>query len=257
MILAALVQFVVCFLILRWLLKKKTGEPYSRKTVTRFVVFGAIGVVLWFALSLALPLESDTFFGMNPILSGFLTALISAALIEELVKYSMFRLAIRKNQEVVCWLDAIIAAIAVGIGFTLLEDMTYLFDGAGTILRAFVPGHLLFQGLMGYYYGKARVTKQFKYHLLSLVVPILVHTLFDMFITGLLSIVGNSEELTSLTEEQIADLPYYNYLIPMLIGAVAVIIFSLIALILFLRKIAVWSREGEKQELLNIENSGV
>ena len=253
MLLAAVVQFAVCFLILRWLLKKKTGKPYSKKTVVRFILFGAIGVVLWFCLSLALPLETDTFFGMNPYLSGFLTAFITAALIEEIVKYIMFRLAVRKNREVVCWLDAIIAAIAVGVGFTLLEDMTYLFDGAGTIVRAFVPGHLLFQGLMGYYYRKARVTKQVKYHILSLAVPILVHTLFDMFITGLLSIVGSSGELTGITEEQLMSLPYYEYLIPMLIEAVVVIIGSLIALILFLRKIAVWSRKGEKQELLNAE----
>ena len=250
MIFAALVQFVVCFFILRWLLKKKTGEPYSKKTVVKFVLFGAIGVVIWFCLSLVLPLNEDTFFGLNPILSGFLTALITAALIEEIVKYIMFRLAIRKNQEVVCWLDVIIAAIAVGVGFTLLEDVTYLFDGAGTIVRAILPGHLLFQGLMGYYYGKARVTKQFKYHVLSLVIPILVHTLFDMFIIGLMSIVGSSEALTGFTEEQLMSLPYYSYLIPMLICAVVVIICALIALILFLRRIAVWSRMGEKQELL-------
>ena len=31
MILAALAQFAVCFLILAWVLKKKTGEPYSGK----------------------------------------------------------------------------------------------------------------------------------------------------------------------------------------------------------------------------------
>ena len=253
MILAALVQFAVCFLILAWLLKKKPGEPYSKKSVVKFVLFGAIGIVLWYCSSLVLPLNEDTFFGMNPILSGFLTALITAALIEEIVKYIMFRLAIRKNPEVVCWLDVIIAAIAVGVGFTLLEDVTYLFDGAGTIVRAILPGHLLFQGLMGYYYGKARVTKQFKYHVLSLVIPILVHTLFDMFIIGLMSIVGSSEALAGFSAEQLATLPYYSYIIPMLICAIVVLICALIALILFLRKIAVWSRKGEKQELLKEE----
>lgn len=253
MILAAVVQFAVCFLILAWLLKKKTGELYSKKTVVKFVLFGAIGVVLWYCSTLVLPLKEDTFFGMNPILSGFLTALITAALIEEIVKYIVFRLAIRKNREVICWLDVIIAAIAVGVGFALLEDVTYLFDGAGTIIRAILPGHLLFQGLMGYYYGKARVTKQFKYHVMSLAVPILVHTLFDMFIIGMMSIVGSPETLTGFTEEQLLSLPYYSYLIPMLICAVVVIICTLIALILLLRKIAVWSRKREKQELLKEE----
>ncbi len=74
MILAALAQFAVCFLILAWVLKKKTGEPYSRKAVIRFVLFGALGVILFFCLTLVLPIQEDTFYGMNPIISGFLTA---------------------------------------------------------------------------------------------------------------------------------------------------------------------------------------
>lgn len=70
MILAALAQFAVCFLILAWVLKKKTGEPYSRKAVIKFVLFGALGVILFFCLTLVLPVQEDTFYGMNPIISG-------------------------------------------------------------------------------------------------------------------------------------------------------------------------------------------
>lgn len=253
MILVALVEFAVCFLILAWLLRKKTGEPYSKKTVVKFVVFGAISVVLWYCVTLVLPLERDTFFGLNPILSGFLTALITAALIEEVVKYILFRLAILKNREVVCWLDAIIAAIAVAVGFTLLEDVIYLFDGPGSILRAIIPGHLLYQAIMGYYYGKARTTKQVKYHVLSLVMPILVHTAYDMFLIGMMSIVGDVSALSGITADQLVSIPYYNYLIPMLVCAIVCIAAVLIGLILFLRKIGVWSKRGEKQELLNQE----
>ena len=58
MILAALAQFAVCFLILAWVLKKKTGEPYSRKAVIT-------------------------------IISGFLTALITASLTEEIMRRSI------------------------------------------------------------------------------------------------------------------------------------------------------------------------
>ena len=250
MILAVLAQFAVCFLILAWVLKKKTGEPYSRKAAIKFVLFGALGVILFFCLTLVLPVQEDTFYGMNPIISGFLTALITASLTEEIIKYIVFRLAIGKNREVVSWLDVIIAAIAVGIGFTLLEDVTYLFEGAGTIVRAILPGHILFQGIMGYYYGKARVTGQSKYHVLSLLVPILVHTVFDMFIIGLMSVVGSTKDLAGLTADQLSNLPYYNYLIPMVIGAAVAMIGTLIALILFLRKVGAWSRNGDKQELL-------
>lgn len=230
--------------------EKKAGEPFSKKTVVRFVLFGAISTVLNVVLMLVTPIAPDMFFGINPILSGFLTALITASLIEEILKYIMFRLAVRKNQEVVCWLEAVIAAIAVGIGFTLLEDVTYLFEGGGTVLRAVLPMHLLFQAVMGYYYGKARVTKQAKYDVLSLAVPILLHTVFDMFILGMMSVVGKSETLTGLTAEQFNALPYANYLIPMLVCAIVIMVVFLIALILMLRKVGVWSRNGEKREPL-------
>ena len=250
LILVLIVEFLICFLILRWLLKKKTGAPYSKKTVIRFVLFGALSTVLNVVLMLVTPITPDMFYGMNPILSGFLTALITASLIEEVLKYIMFRLAVRNSREVVCWLDAVIAAIAVGIGFTLLEDVTYLFEGGGTVLRAVLPMHLLFQAVMGYYYGKARVTKQAKYDVLSLAVPILLHTVFDMFILGMMSIVGKSETLTGLTAEQFSALPYANYLIPMLVCAIVIMVVFLIALILMLRKVGVWSRNGEKQEPL-------
>ena len=53
-----------------------------------------------------------------------------------------------------------------------------------------IPCHLLFQFYMGYYYGKARVTKKPVYHVLSLLVPILWHTVFDMFIVAIQKTAG-------------------------------------------------------------------
>ena len=249
MIIAAIVQFAVCILILRWLLKKKTGERFSKKMIAKLLLFGAIGVCLPFAVMLILPLGPDTFFGLNPILCGFLTALLTAAIPEELAKYLMFRLALRKNGEVRTWLDAVLAAVIVAVGFTLLEDATYLFGG-GSILRAFVPAHLLFQTIMGYYFGKARVTKQVKYDVLSLVLPILAHTVFDMFIIAVMSIVGDPAALTGMTEDQLLALPYANYLVPLAACIIAVMIVTVIALILAAVKISRWSKNGEKQEAL-------
>ena len=45
-------------------------------------------------------IKENKFFDLNPILAGFLTALLTAALFEELVKYILFRLALIKNEEV-------------------------------------------------------------------------------------------------------------------------------------------------------------
>ena len=236
-------------------MKKKTGEPFSKKPVAKFLLFGALSTVLTYAVSLVVSIDRETFFGLNPLLSGFLTALITAALIEEIAKYILFRLAVRKNGEVRCWLDAILAAVIVAIGFTLLEDLVFLFDGAGSILRVLLPGHLLFQAFMGYFYGKARVTKQVKYDVLSLAVPILVHTVFDKFIISLMSIVGSEDALAKMTEAEILSLPYASWMLPLLGCTIAVFVIMIIAMILTARKISLWSRNGEKQELLKTENA--
>lgn len=250
MFVVTLAQVAVCYLILRWILQRKSGTPYTKHAIGRFLLFGGLALVLTYAASMVISLERDTFFGMNPLLSGFLTALLTAALLEETAKYIMFRLAIRKFHEVVCWLDAIIAAIAVAIGFTLFEDLVFTFSGDVNILRAILPGHILFQAVMGYYYGKARVTHEVRYHVLSLVVPILLHTLFDMFLIALMSIVGDPAAATSMTEAEIMSLPYAGYMVPLLVCAIAVMIATVIGLVVLLRTVSKWSARGEKQERL-------
>ena len=252
MILVPIVQLAVCLLILRWLLKQKPGERFSKKAVWRFLLFGALSAIVLIALSLASPIKKDAFFDLHPLLSGFLTALLTAALLEEVLKYLFFRLAIRHHGEVRCWQDAILAAVIVAIGFTLLEDLTYLFDG-GSILRAFLPAHLLFQAVMGYFYGKARVTKQAKYHVLSLAVPILLHTLFDMFLIAIMSITGDPLAMANMTEKELFALPYAEWLFPLLACAAVVVVGTLIAMIVFAVKLHKWKINGEKQELLQEE----
>ena len=246
---AFIVQVVVCILILRWLSGKKTGEPYSRKMIIKFLGFGAVAVVVCLFISFLLPIKRDSFFDLNPILAGFLTALITAAAFEELIKYLLFRLVLIKNEKVISWLDAIIAAVIVGIGFTLLEDAEFAVTSGTNILRAIIPAHLLFQGIMGYYYGKARVKKSI-YDALSLAVPILVHTFFDMFLIALMAILGDAGSLTGLTPEELIELPGWNYVLPALIGAFTAIIVVFVALILMFRKIGVWSKKGGKEETL-------
>ncbi len=250
MIIATLLQFVVCFLIMRWVLKQKTGEKYSRKSVIVFFVIGVVSTVLALILSNVMSLERDTFFDMNPYVGGFLTALITAALLEEVSKYILFRLAIMKNKEVVCWLDVIIAAIVYSIGFVLMEDITYSIFGDANILRAILPMHILFQFFMGYYYGKARVTRKFKYHVLSLVIPIICHTLFDMFPISLMVIMEDKdlEAFSKLSNEEFLNLPYATDLITMICGMIVSSIVFLVILIISVRKIGVWSKNGEKQE---------
>ena len=241
-----ILQFAVYILILVWLLKKKPGEKYSWKSMLRFWFCGAVALLI----GIFLPLQKDLFYGMNPLLTGFLTAFLLAALIEEVLKYLLFRLAIFRNKEVVTWMDAIIAAVFVGAGFGMMEALNYVLGGAVNILRAFVPMHLFFQFVMGYFYGKARVTKQKKYDVYALAVPILLHTLFDMFILGILSVVS-PEDLSGKTVEQLQSLPYFNSIMAMGVALIVVVVLSFVALIVSAVKISKWKKNGEKLELLS------
>lgn len=246
MSLVAILQFVVYILVLVWVLRKKSGEKFTWKALARFLVCGMIAVLI----NVFVPLEANQFYGMNPLAAGFLTAFLVAGLIEEVLKFLMFRLAIFKNKEVVNWMDAIIAAIFVAGGFGMLEDVGYVIGGDVNVLRAILPMHLLFQLVMGYYFGKAQVTGQKKYHVYALAVPVLLHTAFDMFVIALLSIVGDATTLSNLDAEQLQSLPYYNYIVPLAAAEVVVVVLSLIALILAARKLSTWEKNGEKQELL-------
>lgn len=252
MIVITLVMFVVGFLIMRWVLNQKTGEKYSKKTVTKFFVFGVLSTVLALILASVFSLERDTFFGLNPFLGGFLTSLLTAALLEEVSKYIFLRLALLKNNEVKCWLDVIIAAVVVGIGFMLMEDVTYTMFGDGNIVRAFLPMHILFQLIMGYFLGKACVTKSIVDHVLALVLPILSHILYDTFLLSMKIVIEKEgiENVSKLTPEELMTMPYFNDLVIMICGAAVITVASLILMIVLLKKLHVWSKNGEKQEAI-------
>ena len=239
-------EIIVLLLILKWLLNQKSGEKYSRRAVFKFLLLGFAAVIVLLAVMMGFSVDRERFLGGNPIVSGLFSALILGGLAEELMKYAAFRFAVR-DKEVLTWLDSVIAAVVVGIGFALLEDIEYALGGGANFLRALLPAHVLFQAVMGYYYGKARVENNSLYEVLSFAVPVLLHTLVDWFLISMMSII-QGVDLTNITSESVANLPYFNYAIPLIICAAAVMIFTFIALIVTFRKIHQWSANNEKQE---------
>lgn len=63
------------------------------------------------------------------------------------------------------------------------------------------------------------------------------------------------DSLENLSPEEVMNIPYWNYAIPLLIGAVAAILTVFIAMIRIFRQIGTWSRIREKQEKLNPEKA--
>lgn len=113
---------------------------------------------------------------------------LGAAIPEELAKFLMFWLLVRKNIHFNEKMDGIVYASIVSLGFAAVENILYLIGSYDAwisvgISRALfsVPGHFFFGVLMGYYYSLWHFcSKENKSHkILILVAPILAHGLFD------------------------------------------------------------------------------
>jgi RsiW-degrading membrane proteinase PrsW (M82 family) len=135
------------------------------------------------------------------------TAFFGAALPEEVAKLFMLWLLVRKNKYFDERIDGIVYAVAISMGFAAFENLLYLFSNyeqwltVGLTRAALsVPAHYAFAVLMGYYYSKVHfgISHSPKDKLMTLLAPVIVHTIFDWILfsisitpalTGILSIV--------------------------------------------------------------------
>lgn len=116
-------------------------------------------------------------------------AFFTAGIPEETAKLFCLWLFLRRNPWFDEYIDGIVYAVCVGMGFAAVENIGYLFSNAEAwlqlgILRALmpVPGHFFFAVAMGYFYSKAsfgRPAQRSVNFALALLVPILLHGTFD------------------------------------------------------------------------------
>ncbi len=85
--------------------------------------------------------------------------------------------------------DGIVYAVFVSLGFAMFENVLYVFNeelgGYSTALVRSVfsvPAHALFGVLMGYYLSYAKFQKQNGYLALALIVPVVIHGLYDFIL---------------------------------------------------------------------------
>lgn len=130
----------------------------------------------------------------------FLYSFIGIAAIEELCKWIVSFLIGYHNKEFDEIYDIIVYAVFVSLGFALFENIIYVFS-IGEIkvamLRAIlaIPAHACYAISMGYYLSKAKKCQveknklnEIKYILISILVPILIHGIYDFCIMSKISI---------------------------------------------------------------------
>lgn len=126
------------------------------------VLAGAVSAICALPVELILWVFED---GAIELSSRLLVSVLFTGQVEELAKFVAFLVIMRRGRAFKEPLDAATHAAAVGLGFSVLESLSYgLTDGLGVqMARAFsaTPGHMVYCALWGVYYAGVR-TGQWK-----------------------------------------------------------------------------------------------
>jgi RsiW-degrading membrane proteinase PrsW (M82 family) len=117
---------------------------------------------------------------------AFFDAFLQAGFPEEFSKFIILYWIVWKHKDFDQHFDGIIYAVFVSMGFALIENILYVFQGGMgvAIARAVlaVPGHGFFGVAMGYYFSLAKFhtgPKKNEFLAKCILVPAILHSLYD------------------------------------------------------------------------------
>lgn len=168
-------------------------DKYDKEPINRLVKFFLLGV---FMGVIALIIEF-ILLKLN-ILTGYTSIIyisfIVAGMTEEGLKAFVLIPNLLKERYFNEELDGIIYSVFLSLGFATLENLLYILkEDQSTVIQVgliraiiSVPAHMLFAITMGYYISKYKFsTDKFKkreYLILSVLIPILIHGVFDFIL---------------------------------------------------------------------------
>ena len=175
-------------ILLFYIYRKDKNSPEPVKAIAKAFLLGILSIPLSFCLSVPFGLLGLHTGEATNFMESVRLSFFGAAIPEEVAKFFILWLVLRKNQYFDEKMDGIVYAVCVSLGFAAFENIMYLFTNAENfvtvgILRALfsVPGHFCFGILMGYYYSLAKFYPQEsnKNKILILAAPILAHGAYD------------------------------------------------------------------------------
>jgi RsiW-degrading membrane proteinase PrsW (M82 family) len=164
---------------------KYEKEPF-KMLVIAFAV-GILAVLPILVIETILTKEAGSQF-VSKYQSAAYDAFVVAGFTEEFFKFLAFIIVIWTNKNFNEKFDGIIYAVMISLGFATFENILYVFQGGMSVglLRAFtaVPLHAICGVSMGIFLGLAKFSNKNTLSLifLALVVPILIHGLYDFMI---------------------------------------------------------------------------
>lgn len=171
-----------------YIYRKDKNSPEPTSQLLKAFFYGMLSIPV--SLCISVPLGMFGFYPAHPetIWGSISTAFFAAAVPEEIAKFVMLWLFLRKNTYFDEKMDGIVYAVCISLGFAAVENILYLFSNAESFLavgmsRAIfsIPGHFCFGVLMGYYYSLYRFypKAQSRNKALVLIAPIVAHGVYD------------------------------------------------------------------------------
>ncbi|TFG85247.1 MAG: PrsW family intramembrane metalloprotease [Spirochaetales bacterium] len=172
--------------IIAWFYRLDRARPEPVGLIGRSVLFGFLAAVPAILLEFVVDLPT----AVLPFpFSIVWTAFITAALVEEGVKYFFLKRYLVTNRHFDEVMDGILYAVCVSLGFAFAENILYgLADRGALLLRAFtaVPMHAAATGIMGYWMGLAKreshPARAAAMYRKGFMTAVLIHGLYDLFL---------------------------------------------------------------------------
>lgn len=189
-ILFFVLSIVPSVLIFIWLRNRQKDHILYRKKCTYSFVSGLISVLPIILLSAILyilirVLNAVLLKDVNVLVYQALYKFIVLAFAEEITKFFAFRFVLKRNPYAYSWADIVAFMVIIGTGFGLIEDIPYAIGASPIIMlvRGFTMGHVGYGFIMGWFYGKRLHTGKKRYGAIAILLPWLVHGLYDFSLT--------------------------------------------------------------------------
>lgn len=175
-------------ILLYYIYSKDKNSPEPPTELVKAFTLGILSIPLSFCISIPFGVIGLYTNEVTNIFDSIRLSFFGAAIPEEVAKFFILWLVLRKNRFFDEKMDGIVYAVCVSLGFAAVENIMYLFSNIDTFLavgvsRAIfsVPGHFCFGILMGYYYSLAKFYPHSpkRNKALILIAPILVHGIYD------------------------------------------------------------------------------
>ncbi len=179
-----LIASITPVIIFLYLVYRKDTIKEPKGLLAKCFFGGFLSIAITLLLDIPMSAIGDSF--SHPLLKSFWDAFLVAGFPEELSKFLILYWLVWKSKDFDQHYDGIIYAVFVSMGFALIENILYVFQGGLGVALArsvlSVPGHGFFAVLMGYYFSLAKfapIEERKKLLFKSLAMPILFHGLYD------------------------------------------------------------------------------